>query len=814
MKMAKKTFELTTKSNMLKILSTKLKKSKIEKIFDFTIEQFEENENNIIKKIQDTFNDETIILRSSALDEDSIEKSNAGNYESVMEINTKYSKKIYKGIKIVIESYHRKGNFNKQNQILVQKQTENIICSGVIFTKNPTTGGPYYVINYEEGPSTTGVTQGQINNTCKIFRLTLKREIPTKWKKLIQSIKEIESVIKSDSIDVEFGITKNFSIVIFQVRPMTTINQNTPKNIEKILLKIIKDEKKKFMDLNKKKSIYGKKTIFSDMSDWNPAEIIGDQPNLLDYSIYNKIIMKDVWSRSREILGYQKIESYPLMVKFGNKPYVDTRASFNSLIPNNIKKLQRKKLINYYFKKLYFNKHLHDKIEFEILFSCFDFNIDQRLVELKKFDFNNLEIEELKKVLFDFTKDIIFSFIKIENYCNNAILKLSNNREQIVSKLSKNSDFTEYIYGAEELLKGCREWGTIPFAVMARVSFIASILLRSLKFDKTIENEIIENFMLTITTPLTKIQKDVELYSRDKISKKEFLKKYGHLRPGTYDITAQRYDKENNFLDDVKFIKNFRDDSSSINKNKIIDILSKNGFELNDLDFFEFVEKSIIQREELKFEFTKNLSDAIELIAKAGKKLGFSRNDMANLSIEYILKNKKYEKDVLKKKFKKKIINQKNKFSLNKFLILPPVITSKNDFNFIEYFLSKPNFITTKKISGEIIILNQLNNKKINLENKIVIIENADPGYDWIFAKKPIGLITKYGGIASHMSIRCQEIGLTAAIGCGDLLYEQIINSIKIIIDGKNEKIIILENKKFNESIEERKILRSLGYIK
>ena len=71
------------------------------------------------------------------------------------------------------------------------------------------------------------------------------------------------------------------------------------------------------------------------MSDWNPAEIIGDNPNLLDYSLYNYLIMTDAWHKGRKTLGYQKLNN-SLMVKFGNKPYVDLRASLNSLLPENI----------------------------------------------------------------------------------------------------------------------------------------------------------------------------------------------------------------------------------------------------------------------------------------------------------------------------------------------------------------------------------------------------------------------------------------------------------------------------------------------
>jgi len=69
------------------------------------------------------------------------------------------------------------------------------------------------------------------------------------------------------------------------------------------------------------------------------------------------------------------------------------------------------------------------------------------------------------------------------------------------------------------------------------------------------------------------------------------------------------------------------------------------------------------------------------------------------------------------------------------------------------------------------------------LKNKIVLLENADPGYDWIFMKQPLGIITKYGGVASHMSIRCAEFGTSAAIGCGDVIYELMTRTKSVLLD-------------------------------
>ena len=83
-------------------------------------------------------------------------------------------------------------------------------------------------------------------------------------------------------------------------------------------------------------------------------------------------------------------------------------------------------------------------------------------------------------------------------------------------------------------------------------------------------------------------------------------------------------------------------------------------------------------------------------------------------------------------------------------------------------------------------------NSSLNLKDKIVILESADPGYDFIFSFNIKGLITKYGGANSHMSIRCLELGVPAIIGVGELRYKNLIKAKMININAqeKNYKII------------------------
>ncbi len=139
----------------------------------------------------------------------------------------------------------------------------------------------------------------------------------------------------------------------------------------------------------------------------------------------------------------------------------------------------------------------------------------------------------------------------------------------------------------------------------------------------------------------------------------------------------------------------------------------------------------------------------------------------------------------LKKILLQEIKNNKNDYEILSQTKLPDVITSHKDIYYYEIKRNVPTYITKSIITGQIIHLKKNMNFDL-LKNKIVVIENADPGYDFIFSYNIKGLITKYGGSNSHMAIRCQENNIPAIIGSGEIDFENIIQKKTIQIDCKN----------------------------
>ena len=337
------------------------------KLFFFTKKYYLKNKDLIFKKIRQKFK-EKIVIRSSSREEDNKLISNAGKYKSFLNVPLD-KKKIIELVDEIIIDFK-----NNNDQILIQEFISSTDLNGVVFTCDTSYLSPYYIINYDTSSKTNLVTSGIKNPTIKKFVLykSSQHKIPTKLKNLVYVIKKLEKIFKSEKLDIEFSIKKNL-IYIFQVRQLPIKGKlKNHKIISDILVNIHKKIKKIQL---KNPYLSGNTTYLTNMADWNPAEMIGTKPKPLAISLYSELITDSVWAKQRFNYGYQDVRPNQLMVNLAGSPYIDLRVDFNSFLPDGLEIKLKDKIINYYLSKVKKAPQLHDKIEFEILETCYDLKI-------------------------------------------------------------------------------------------------------------------------------------------------------------------------------------------------------------------------------------------------------------------------------------------------------------------------------------------------------------------------------------------------------------------------------------------------------
>ena len=766
----------SSKAETLEKFSNKnLKYSTVPKLFFFTEKEFYIDSEKIINKIQLIFNN-LIAIRSSCMAEDNKNESMAGYFYSGLNINSKNSDEIKLEINKVIKSYKRFKNL--KNKILIQEMVRDVAYSGVVMTYEKSTQSPYYIVDYTKGKDTASVTSGNNENNIT-FNYFIHSPIKVKnpiEKIIIQFTEEIIKKSKNKFLDIEFAIDNKNKIHLLQVRPIAKINDklfNEDKNISLSLLKL----KKKIEKLQKPHhSLLGRSTAFGTMPDWNPAEMIGIHPKPLALSLYQELITNTVWANQRRSYGYRDLSSNQLMTTFLGTPFIDIRVDFNSWIPNTLPDKLAEKLINFYIKKYKKNIHLHDKIEFEIIYTCFNFKTKDRLKELHKNNFTTSEIQIIANSLTDITNNSFKEFVND----NKSLKKLVKNFDKV---MNSEMYIIDKIYW---LVEDCKKYGTLAFAGLARCGFIAVDLLNSIEKNKVISQDEKYAFFRSINTITSQMSKDVT-----KLNKKLFISKYGHLRPNTYDITSKNYSegyddyfKTSNAKNHVNKKFNF----SSKQVQKINGLLAESNLSINANKLITFIKDSIKSRENAKYLFSRNVDSILNLTKELGKRNGISSADLSYIKIQKILyQYYNLSNSSLKDIFEKDIEVNKLNFNFNKKIKLPHNIIDYSDIYFFSNKASKANFVGTKDITAKTLFLDKINKKDLN--NKIIFIESADPGYDFIFTRKIKGLITKFGGVNSHMAIRCAELNIPAAIGIGEKSFEELKNKSTIRLNCKIQKI-------------------------
>lgn len=790
-------FVLGTKAETLARLRPMVTKSSIGEQIAVTFGEWRSDQACCVERIAAQFLGEALIVRSSAVNEDGWNTANAGVFLSLLDVSGVDREAWIKAIEEVFGSY---GDSNNSHQVLIQKMIVDVAISGVIFSRTLSFGGPYYTINYDETSAKSDTVTGGGGGRLKTLIVNrqaseLPEDCNPRLAGLLPAVRELEALVAHDTLDLEFIIGSDGVVHVVQLRPIAVDHSRWRGGSDRQVNQLLEQARTSYRQHAKPGPfVLGQRSLYSNMTDWNPAEIIGTRPRPLAKSLYRRLITDDIWARQRAEYGYRDVRPQRLMTIFADQPYIDVRASFNSLVPASLDDQLAERLVEYYIDRLARFPALHDKIEFDIVFSCMTFDFENTSKRLYEFGFSSSEVQQLSDSLCEITSQGI-------NRYKDDLKKIGHliDRRQLI----KDSELPD-LDRALCLLEDCRYLGALPFAHLARAGFVAVSLLRSAVAAGVLDQGMSDSFMNSIETVATRFGREAWQVAKGERSWDQLVLDYGHLRPGTYEITSPCYR-----IAAESYLRPLVDSAGEMHSLGVTALawqwpdevrrgldksLAASGMDIDSGAFDAFARAAIEGREYAKFCFTRNLSDALESIATFGDSLGLDRECLSYIEYEDLtsLAGGTVPTDPAKW-MKERARQSKNLHTLAHGVELPPLIANESDFAAFHYPETHPNFVSSGSISAATVCLNMHEQKDIDLKERIVLIPQADPGYDWLFGHPIVGLITAYGGANSHMAIRAAEFGIPAAIGVGERLYNSLAEAKIILLDCQNRQIEIVQ---------------------
>lgn len=722
----------------------------------------------LLSDIRKTNSNAKFAIRSSAFSEDNAQASYAGEFESVLNIETDEGilEAIYKVFKSReserVKSYSSVQGMESEHQIaiVVQLMVQSEI-SGVLFTSDPISGSYKSMIgNYVYGLGEQLVSGESNAHDFKIQRPKGKYEGPDDFKQYAEKLFKYASNLEKEfgkPQDIEWAVSKG-SLYILQSRPITTLSFG---NLDTY-------------DIN-----------YSMMGDelWintNVAEAIPDV-----FSPFNWSIERRLDEALDFIPGY-----YVLSGNICGRPYMniskrisvisamlgkDARSSLKLLgdfygdIPKEMK------IPIYPFTRFEVIKNILPKIIKTTKKSTTDFKNLDKFLKLtpewcKKIRNRIIEIN---------TNEELFSLWKeeIQPYVIEAWSSASAGAIKITNVTTLDKELTKLV-GKED----------------------ANTLLSNLRGDNELES----------LGPVAGISKII----RGELSRNDYLNKYGHRGAHEYELSQPDPMEDKDWIDTQidEFKKSDIDVDELLSKQHIKYEAAKNRFEKQYPNKIKWLNKKLEKasegarlREESRSEFVRAFRVVRAFAIRAGELLNLG-NDVFWLYINEI------EDLLIGDKLKINIAARKENYERYKsFPQFPSIIRGrfnpdewlKDSNRRMDYYDASMPVVKSHdsevlkgyagaagRVEGIVrILFNPEDGDKL-LPGEILVATTTNIGWTPIFPKAA-AIITDIGAPLSHAVIVAREMGIPAVVGCGNATL-RLKTGDKVLVDGGNGIVEIL----------------------
>src|SRR5713101_1267417 len=209
---------LKTKAESLEALAPLLRNGRVLPQVRFSVGDWRSDAAGVLAAVTAApWGSDRVIVRSSAQCEDGAASSQAGRYDSVLGVVG--SAAVGQAIDRVIDSFASEGS--DDDQIFVQPMLDRVAMAGVAFSRSPS-GGPYFIINYDDRSGLTDRVTAGVGDNLETFLCLRSRPdaCPPSLAPVIALVSELETLLASDTIDVEFAMGDDGQLYLLQVRPL------------------------------------------------------------------------------------------------------------------------------------------------------------------------------------------------------------------------------------------------------------------------------------------------------------------------------------------------------------------------------------------------------------------------------------------------------------------------------------------------------------------------------------------------------------------------------------------------------------------
>lgn len=744
------------KSAGLLRLQSRLCRAEIPAFLVVSLAHWRLSRRHFLQQCHEELGEALLAVRSDAVSEDQPWSTQAGRFRSHLNVDVRR-------LEGAIDDVFLSMPGMPDDQVMVQHMVGAVAMSGVASTHRIHDGAPWYCIEISDGDSaavTAGRSTGRLHAILRdvVNQPEALQQISTSVRQALDLLREIEAIHLGLPLEIEFalgameGNEEGPKAYLLQVRPIVQSPwRRQPGGFALPEMDFL-------LEPDPCPDIVGSQTVLSLMSDWNPAELLGAHPRPLGMSLFQHLISDGIWWQSRAELGYTSAPTPDISLLHGwlGRPMVDVRRSANSLMPAGLPAELRARLVQHFIATLQSSPELHDKVEFEVY---------RTVRDLKR-------RSDLRAQWSD--------VLGVKAWCQweDALGQLARR----LTSTATGSPFRQHwarICQLSMAPPGLLDWrarlqrsrqGSHSFAALARLAFIGEAQLRS----------VVQRGALTPDRALWMKAAARQSFTGSALPGMADLGAF--LRPSSFDITqlpvpARLWGNES--AADVERGAFFL---SKDEERALTQLLREVELSLTASEWVGFVQDTASAREWAKHVFTADLSVALELIAAEFNGSDLDRDAASWLHLEQLMASPADPQH--RKALWEGWAQEARVLHAGQALqMVSPVLWHPNQRHVVDSFSTLPNFVGRCVAKGHLVIEPQADHPATELQQAIVLLCQADPGFDWLFNHPIAGLITVWGGANSHMAIRCAERGVAAAIGCGEQVMLKAHKARQAIID-------------------------------